>query len=197
MSLERTTQWMETHTGMKLFLPVTAEMLNIEDIAHALSLQCRYAGHTNEFYSVAEHCCILADYVWRYSRGFDHKQRKRLALSALLHDASEAYLVDIPKPIKPYLSNYKELEQQIEGVLAEKWDLVYPWTPMLMRADCRILLDERKALFNWSGLDWELPVDEPLGVTIKAWSWKDAKAAFLERFEDYGANNYIPQRIAG
>lgn len=175
----RTTQWMETHAGKQLFLPVTEEMLDIEDIAHALSLQCRYAGHTLVFYSVAEHCCLVSDYIWRQTKDKKH------ALGALLHDASEAYLVDIPKPIKPYLTNYKELEAQIEEVLAAKWGVEYPWTNLTKEADVRILLDERAQLFEWSGHDWELPVTEPLGVRIDKLSPQEAKAQFLERFHDY------------
>lgn len=186
MSFERTTQWMETHAGKQFFLPVTEEMIDIEDIAHALSMQCRYAGHTKRFYSVAEHSCLVSDWVWRNSLHLDNEaHRIKTALAALLHDASEAYLVDIPKPIKPYLANYRELEEQIEVVIADKYGFEYPYANMIKEADVRILLDERAQLFDWSGHDWELPVSEPLGVHIDALSPREAKAQFLERFKDY------------
>jgi len=186
--LNRTTQWMETHAGKQLYLPVTEDMIEIEDIAHALSMQCRYAGHTKQFYSVAEHCCLVSDWVWRKLKGeMGHDRRCSTALAALMHDASEAYLVDIPKPIKPYLTNYAELEQQIEVVVADKYGFEYPYAKLIKEADVRILLDERAQLFDWSGHDWELPVSEPLGVHIDALSPQQAKAQFLERFHDYAS----------
>lgn len=185
--LTRTTQWMETHAGKQLFLPVTEDMIDIEDIAHALSFQCRYAGHTLRFYSVSEHCCLISDYVFRNSPNLEPNERRKLALQGLMHDASEAYLVDIPKPIKPFLTNYRELEQQIEVVVADKYGFEYPYHSVVKEADCRILLDERAALFNWSGHDWELPVDKPLGVHIEALAPYEAKAEFLKRFHDYAS----------
>jgi len=177
--MSKTTLWMETHAGKRLSLPVTPEMLDIEDISHALSFQCRYAGHTNRFYSVAEHCCLVSDYVFRHTKDARH------ALAALLHDASEAYLVDIPKPIKPYLANYAELEQQIEIEVAKKWNVDYPWSALIKQADCRILIDERRELFHDTGFDWGLPVDEALGVQVEGLEPRFAKAQFLERFHDY------------
>src|SRR5665811_1025646 len=87
-----------TFTGiyMNVFEP-TPEMISIEDIAHALTMQCRFGGHLPDFYSVAQHslnCSYLID-------------NPKLKLTALLHDASEAYLLDIPRPIKNNLNNYK------------------------------------------------------------------------------------------
>ena len=87
---ERVGDWIQTMSGV-IFYPLDPrpEEIRIEDIAHALSHQCRFAGHCREFYSVAEHSV-------RVSRELPQE----FMLWGLLHDASEAYLVDLPRPIK-------------------------------------------------------------------------------------------------
>jgi uncharacterized protein len=93
----------------------TAEMICIEDIAHALSMQCRFGGHLPFFYSVAQHSLFCCDQV-----DDEHK------LAALLHDASEAYLLDIPRPIKNRLANYKEIENGLMYEIANKFGFQWP-----------------------------------------------------------------------
>ena len=71
--------WIETYTGKQFwFLNPTPEMFDIEDIAHALSMVCRYAGHVTHFYSVAAHCCVMADY-------FDHATARASVRGATIH----------------------------------------------------------------------------------------------------------------
>lgn len=113
---------------MNVFDP-TPEMICIEDIAHSLSMQCRFGGHLPRFYSVAQHslyCSYLVD-------------DEKLKLAALLHDASEAYLLDIPKPIKGGLSNYKEIEDNLMRLIADKFGFEYPLHPDIKRADEQML----------------------------------------------------------
>lgn len=122
-----------TFTGiyMNVFEP-TLEMICIEDIAHALSNQCRFGGHLPEFYSVAQHslnCSYLMD-------------NKELKLAALLHDASEAYLLDIPRPIKQGLSNYKKIEDGLMRLIAEKFGFEYPLHPEVKKIDETMLQAE-------------------------------------------------------
>src|SRR5688572_25823546 len=107
--------WMQTFTGRK-FWPVDprSNEIFIEDIAHSLSMMCRFLGHCSKFYSVAEHC-VRASWWVADRRGSYLDQ-----LAALLHDAGEAYVVDVPRPIKPYLSNYKELEHNIDECIEVK-----------------------------------------------------------------------------
>src|SRR5687768_8805887 len=87
----------------------------IDDIIHSLCNQCRYNGHTSKFYSVGEHSVYVS---WSV--------KPENALAGLLHDASEAYLCDIPRPLKPFFTNYKEMEAKLEEVIFTKFGLPYP-----------------------------------------------------------------------
>ncbi|MGZ6854414.1 MAG: hypothetical protein ACXVGC_10195 [Mycobacteriaceae bacterium] len=90
--MSRTT--IETHTGLFYdYLDPKPEQVCIEDIAHALSMTSRFGGHCSRFYSVAEHCCLVRQLVIEAGR-------PELGLAALLHDAHEAYVGDIPTPLK-------------------------------------------------------------------------------------------------
>lgn len=125
-----------TFTGkyVNVFEP-TIDMICIEDIAHALSNQCRFGGHLPRFYSVAQHsimCCELADSEYK--------------LQALLHDASEAYLLDIPRPIKHGLSNYKVIEDRLMTLIAEKFGFDYPLHEQVKH------IDEVVLRFEWDHL---------------------------------------------
>lgn len=85
-----TAYWLNTATGKRFdFLRPKLEDIDIVDIAIALGNQCRYAGHTRQHYSVAEHCVILS-----------HAASPEHAAWALMHDAAEAYVTDIPWPLK-------------------------------------------------------------------------------------------------
>ena len=92
-----------------------AEHLHIEDIAHALSLICRGNGHVKTFFSVGSHCINCAKEA--AARGYSD----RLVLACLLHDASEAYLSDVPRPFKKHLPAYKDLEQNLLNVIYTKY----------------------------------------------------------------------------
>ena len=105
-----------TFTGiyMNVFEP-TPEMICIEDIAHGLSHQCRFAGHTKEFYSVAQHSIHVAELA-----------KDEFKLQALLHDSSEAYLLDMPGPIKKRLPEYCKIENNLMEVIAKKFGFEWP-----------------------------------------------------------------------
>jgi hypothetical protein len=146
--------------------------IDIEDIAHSLSMQCRYNGHCSRFYSVAEHSCLLHDYA------LDELEDLDLARALLLHDASEAYLSDIPSPIKPLLANYSVLEAAVQREIARKFGTIMSGNQGLDDLDKRICSDEMAALFT----GWENKGREPLGVTLKFWLPDEAKKEFLDRF---------------
>lgn len=104
---------MNTYTGL-VFEPMymTADNIRAEDIAHALSLLCRGGGHIRHFYSVGQHSMNCASEA--LARGWS----SRVGLACLLHDASEAYISDIIRPVKKHLTNYLEIESMImEAVL--------------------------------------------------------------------------------
>lgn len=91
------------------------EMVDIRDIAHALSLTCRGNGHVKTFYSVAQHCINCA--LEAEARGYS----KRVVLACLLHDASEAYMSDVPRPFKCSLPEYCQAEEHLLDMIYEKF----------------------------------------------------------------------------
>ncbi|WP_085025277.1 hypothetical protein [Ensifer aridi] len=173
--MTRVGDWIQTFTG-KRFYPLDAriEDIDIRDIAHALSMQCRFAGHCLRFYSVAEHCVHLSRYL--------HPQHGLLvARWALLHDASEAYILDVPRPLKPFLTNYREIESHLMAAIARRFALYAAMPSALKEADNRILADE--AAQNLLPLQWDYQPGAPLGIDLQFWTPEEAEREFLAQFE--------------
>ena len=170
----------ETYTGIAfVFAAPTVEMVEIEDIAHALSMVCRYTGHCQRFYSVAEHSAILT----RWARdNIPQTIDKKDLLTVLLHDAAEAYIADVARPVKAILSQYRELESRIERVIAEKFGTIYPFPDWIKDIDTRILVDERAQLMRPTKNTWGIDGIQPLNVTITGVTPKIAKGEFLALF---------------
>ncbi len=106
--------WIQTYTGKKFdLLNPSPEMINIRDIAHALSQICRFGGHTQSFYSVAQHSLIVSECVQPWD-----------ALWALLHDGCEAYCQDLCRPLKNMLPVYGHIERRIQMVVATRFGLI-------------------------------------------------------------------------
>lgn len=167
--------WIQTFSGRQFYpMDPRPEEIFIEDIAHSLSLQCRYAGHCLRFYSVAEHSVHLARYVAPHN-----------ALAALLHDAGEAYLVDVPRPVKPFLAGYKAAEDQVMSAVCKRFGLPAEIPAEVHRADNRIIGDERQNMApcaaKWSGHEY------PLGTELEYWSPKVAEFEFLKAFRRLAA----------
>lgn len=163
--------WIQTFTGRQFWpLDPRPEDVDILDIAHALALKCRYSGHTRRFYSVAEHSVYVSRMV-----PAEH------ALAALLHDAGEAYLPDVPRPVKPHLPGYKEIEDRLDSVIAAKFGAAWPWAEAIHVEDATILADEKRDLMDPEAAPWHLPYP-PSGVRIEGWDWEQAKWQFLKRF---------------
>lgn len=109
---------------------------DIEEIATALSNLCRYTGHVNRFYSVAEHSVLVSRIV-----------PERLALAGLLHDASEAYLGDVSSPLKKLLPDYKTIEERVQRAIASKFELGNDIDdPAVHEADKRMYWQERQSI---------------------------------------------------
>lgn len=108
--------------------------IDIVDIAHALSHQCRFAGHTQRFYSVAEHSLVVMDFIRKnFPADF------RLQLTALLHDSSEAYLVDLPRPVKQAMPQYKVLEDAAMATIARVFNIEWPLPVIVKEVDDYVL----------------------------------------------------------
>jgi hypothetical protein len=169
----RTGDWLNTVSG-KRYYPhdPCAEDVDIGDIAHALSNLCRWAGHSPRFYSVAEHSVLVSTQVPRQH-----------ALAALLHDATEAYLVDLPRPIKKSLPEYIKLELLNWRVITERFKLDDKLPDCVHYADDSVLLAEKAAFFPNVAINNHLAV-MPAHVRIKCLTPKDAKQAFMDRYLD-------------
>lgn len=117
-----------TYSGIE-FQPFdpTPESIDIEDIAHSLGNLCRFGGHSNEFYSVAQHSVLVSRMCSREN-----------ALWGLLHDAAEAYFNDIPSPVKKKLVDIKKLEENLLIAIAKKFDLKYPMPKEIKKNDIAI-----------------------------------------------------------
>lgn len=138
--------YITTYTG-KHFDPTApdASLFDIRDIAHALSLTCRGNGHVKTFFSVGQHCinCALEAELRGYS--------PKVVLACLLHDASEAYMSDVPRPFKASLPEYVQAEERLLEMIYEIF-LGEKLTPkeqtMVKEIDDDLLYYDLKVLLN-------------------------------------------------
>lgn len=177
MAAERRGDWMLTSTlGQYWPLDPRPEDVRIEDIAAALSKLCRFAGHCNRFYSVAEHSVLVS-----------YEVPSHLALQALMHDATEAYVVDVPRPLKHGLgATYADIEELNWLAIADCFGLEHEMHPFVKCADNAVLLAERDQLFAPGGPLWSVP-----GVAakceVRGLHHVAAEALFLRRFVELTA----------
>lgn len=172
--------WIQTFTGKQVFpLNPQADDIDIEDIAHALSMICRYTGHTRVFYSVAQHATLM---TWVCNKtGYTLAERR----AALLHDASEAYLCDVARPIKPYLGDYRDFEDNLTKVIFDKFGVPYPLPPVIKQLDLVMLATERRDLLATPPIPWVSTENiTPLDFEIIPWPPRTAKEFFLSTFRD-------------
>lgn len=169
--------WLQTFSGIAFYpMDPRPDEIIITDIAHALSMKCRYAGHTEKFYSVAEHSILVSRYV-----PVEH------ALWGLMHDAAEAYSSDIPSPIKKYLIEWKSIETNIMNAVCDRFGMNRNEPAEVKKIDFAILTDEKKLVMGNFNIEWPYINKELLGADIKCYSSKIAKWTFLERFKEINA----------
>ena len=148
----------------------------IQDIAHALSHVCRFTGHTRHFYSVAQHSVLVSQIV-----------PPQDAMAALLHDATEAYLGDVSRPLKSLLPDYKALEARVEAAIFKRFSLPATLPASVHHADAVLLLTEKRDLMPdsepWPGFDGV----EPLPMRIGCWDPAYARFKFYHRFAELRA----------
>jgi len=167
--------WIQTFTGRKFFpLSPRIEDVCLDDIAHALSMICRYGGHSREFYSVAQHCCLVSDWIPEFK------------LEGLLHDASEAYLGDMVRPVKHSegMKGFREAEHRLEALIHIQFelDMTTETAAFVKHYDNRALYTEKKFILTHQGQLMSNPV-EPLPVEyLIPWTPEQAEEEFLERY---------------
>jgi len=163
--------WIQTFTGKQFFpLNPRGEDIDIRDIAHSLAMQCRFNGHCLKYYSVAEHSVRLSLML-----------PKELALWGLLHDAGEAYLCDLPRPLKHQMPSYFDFEDKLLSAVAQRFDLPYPIPQPVFDADNTMLATEARDLMADPPVPWNLPY-EPLPEPIPPMRPAQAEQEFLYRF---------------
>ncbi len=168
--------WTNTYTGKRFdYVDFTPEQFCIEDIAHALAKTCRYSGHCEPFYSVAEHSVRAAFGLVPY----EHR------LTALLHDATEAYIGDLNSPFKhlPHMAWYCAYEETLAAYMAPVFGFTYPFPPVIKTADMRMRAAERRDLMLATDDSWGLEAYDPYPVTIKPWTIEKAEWVFLQAYE--------------
>lgn len=165
--------WILTASGRHFDLAdPQPDQIDIRDIAHALANEARFNGHTSRFYSVAQHSIAVS-----YLTPPDN------ALDGLMHDASEAYLKDLPSPLKRMLPDYRRIEQRVDAAIRARFDLPPQCSDAVKRADLIMLATERRDLMPIDDTDWDcLRGVEPHNKRLIAVSAQDAKWLFWQRW---------------
>lgn len=147
--------------------------IQIEDIARALSNICRYTGHVSAFYSVAQHSVLCCE-----NAPDEHKW------SALMHDAAEAFVGDVSRPLKHLIPDYKVIERRMEAVLAKKYGIIE--NDVIKRLDREALATEQRDLMPRTGDTWEPTIGfKKWGTRIIPWTPDAAYRAFMVCVNDY------------
>lgn len=164
-----------TGSGMPLSLTYPSwRLIDDQDIARALSRICRFGGHTRQFYSVAQHCVLASQLV-----------PEEDALTALLHDAPEAYIGDMVTPLKSLMPAFKQVEQRIWTAIAERFGIDPVMPASVKQVDLQLLATERRDLLPESSQLWPcLEGIEPLADPIDPWSPQLAEMAWGLRLEE-------------
>jgi hypothetical protein len=154
------------------FCAPASSAFTIEDVAHGLGNICRYSGQCKRFYSVAEHSLLVSE----VAVGFEFE--------ALLHDAAEAFLGDITRPLKQMLPDYKRIELEVERAILDRFGVSWPLPPQIKQADLRVLAAEQRQIMPEGTDGWVRGQKvEPASVVVRHLSPEEAKKAFLTRFE--------------
>lgn len=162
----------QTYTGKKVNVPyMTKEDFDIIDVAHSLSLTCRYSGHCLKFYSVAEHSIIVAHLLEQYSL--------KDALWGLLHDAGEAYFGDVVSPIKVLLPDFKLMEDNFLFSISNWFYLDWPMSRLIRDMDKQVLRMEQQSLMKKTDWIWDETKNiKNLPYTLKAYERQIFGSAF-------------------
>lgn len=177
--------WIQTFTGRQFWpLDPKPKEVEVRDIAHALANLCRFTGHVDAFYSVAQHSVLMArDVQKRFTN------RPELPLWALLHDAAEAYISDLSRPVKAAFraagsTAYADAEDRLLRCVATRFGLPWPIPAEIHQADLILLATERRDLMGPPPRPWRsTKLVSPLRDIINPWTPSEAKAEFLKEFK--------------
>ena len=172
--MEQTPSCITIHGGgyFDILAPERGEY-GIETIANALSNLCRYTGHVDRFYSVAEHSVLVSRMV-----------PERYAMEGLLHDASEAFVGDVSSPLKKLLPDYKRIEENVQADIARRFNLVYPFPHEIHDADKRIYWAERQNISPGRDGLWHQEYRASRKYKPEGWQPAKAKREFLKRYRE-------------
>lgn len=169
--------WIQTYTGLQFSLTdPQPDDVNIKDIARALSNICRFTGHVRQFYSVAQHSVLASEHVPLEDQ-----------LAALLHDAHEAYIGDMSRPLKKVGDHavFKSCEQRIEAAIKEQFGIKNMKPQSVADVDLKLLVTEARDLFI-GGLhsEWTInaKTNPPFDFEIIPWHPDEAMQRFLFRY---------------
>ena len=181
---KRKGDWIQTYTGQAFWpLDPRPSEVHIADIAHSLANQCRFAGHSLTYFSVAQHSVLVSDNL-----------PPELAKWGLLHDASEAYLVDVPRPVKRSIQGYNEIEEQVMAAIAMQIGLSWPMPELVHVVDAEALATERRDLMAPCERRWAC-MPEPWPEIIAPLGQVEAELLFLKRAHDLGVH-YASEALA-
>lgn len=179
--------WIQTHSRKAFdLLSPRPEDVSIEDIAHALARICRWTGHTRTFYSVAQHSVLCATIAPRDCK-----------LEALLHDAAEAYIGDISRPLKKMLGDQiQHIEQRIEVAIASAFGIAFPTPYPVKYADNMLLATEAEDLMGGAVDGWTKEITTRIWpYHIEPWCIDEAEHRFLKEFHKWKRNSPATHQI--
>lgn len=173
--------WMQTYSGVQFWpLDPRPGEIRLVDIAHALAHTCRFGGHCKEFYSVAQHSVHVARML--------ADDPIEVQISGLMHDATEAYLVDVPRPIKSFLTNYTVIEDALASVIRDWFRAEYGLAldfnhPRVKWADNRALATEARDVMGPKPAPWNFE-PEPDTALIRPAAAFEAESMFYCMFDE-------------
>lgn len=178
LSKDKKSSWLQTASGGRVSVldPLERE-INLPDIASSISKQCRFNGHCNDFYSVAQHCVLGAKFALKH---FD----ETIAREFLLHDATEAYMGDLIRPVKVMIPQFADIEKGFWRAISSRFDVPYEHTSETQLLDNIMVTWEKRDLLPNSEAWPRLPDITIYNLpTIKGWGWRKSEREYLKLYE--------------
>lgn len=165
------------------------DQFEIDDIAGGLSRICRFGGQCPQFYSVAEHSIVCAEIALR-----DGLPREAVE-AALMHDASEAFVGDVVKPLKIMMPEYDRIEARILKVIGERYDIDFErWRSQVKQIDRDVLIAERNLLWPADGVQWT-GESEVRAIDIRERVITNGLSAGRSSLPEYGYSPQIAEAV--